>query len=162
MINVALTKATLDALKAKLKEARVNLNNDGPAMKQVAVYLDQWVQKNFKSKGGNVGGWEPFKYGGRLTRKSKASAQSIDGKKWINGSAVLLQDTGAMRISYLPFVRKGIAGIGSELPYTKAHEEGDSAHNIPQRRILPKDEEVRPMIIQILDNFVLVSTRALR
>jgi len=156
-ISVTPNKATIEAAKRKLAAARDGLKNNGVAMRQVAVFLDQWVQRNFQSKGGKVGGWEPFKYGGRLTTKAKANAQSIDGKRWVNGSAALLQDTGALRLSFLPFVRQGSAGIGSDLPYSKAHEEG--SNDLPQRRMLPKTAEVQVDVKEILDNFVLLTIR---
>lgn len=168
--NVHLNKSTVEAFKAKLSAAREGLKQEGVAMKQVAVMLDSWVQRNFKDKGSNVGGWAPYKYGGRLAVKNpskskakktpnKANAQSIDGRRWINGSAVLLRDTGALQHSFLPFIRKGTAGIGSELLYSKPHEDGDSSRNLPQRRMLPKNADVDVQVLKILDNFVRVSIR---
>ena len=61
-----------------------------------------WVQKNFKGEGKAVGGWAPFKAGGRW-RKGFG----------LDTSAKLLQDTGALRASFLPFASKTDAGIGS-------------------------------------------------
>lgn len=161
-VAIQLNKAASDAFKARLKAARVGLQNDGVAMRQVAVFLDSWVQRNFKGKGGNVGGWAGYTYGGRLVRKSKATAYSKEARRWINTNAVLLQDSGALRHSFLPFVRKGVAGIGSDLPYSKTHEEGDDERNLPQRRILPEDSEVRAQVFEILDNFVLLRIRPLK
>lgn len=166
-ISVSVNQPVLDTLKAKLAAARDGLKNDGPAMRQVAVYLDQWVQRNFKGQGSNVGNWVPFTYGGRLALKDaskskakkkmmQANAQSIDGHRWINTSAQLLQDTGALRLSFLPFVRKGLAGIGSDLPYSKPHEDGEG---VPQRRMLPKNAEVETPVFSILENFVTVQLR---
>lgn len=156
-ISVTPNKATIDAAKKKLQAARAGLKSDGVAMRQVAVFLDQWVQKNFTGKGEKVGGWAPFTYGGRLTTKRKSNAQSIDGKRYINGVASLLQDTGALRHSFLPFVRQGTAGIGSDLPYSKPHDEGTK--DLPQRRLLPKKAEVQVDVKLILDNFVFMQIR---
>ena len=156
-ISIQPNKATIDAFKRKFKDARDGLKNDGVAMRQVAVFLDQWVQRNFQSKGGNVGGWEPFTYGGRLTTKKKSNAQSIDGKRYINGNAMLMQDTGALRHSFLPFVKMGTAGIGSDLQYSEPHEKGGK--NVTQRRLLPKTAEVQGDVKEILDNFVLMRVR---
>lgn len=146
----------LDAMKRRLAEARGALANNLPAMKQVAVFLDQWVQRNFMGKGSKVGGWTPYTYGGRLTIKKKANAKSIDGRRYINGSAQLLQDTGTLRHSFLPFVRLGDAGIGSDLPYSKPHNDGEG---VPQRRLLPYKNEVRGDVKQILENFVVLRVR---
>lgn len=157
MIRVEVNKAVLEAFKAKLKAARDALNSDGPAMRQVAIFLDSWVQRNFSSSGKGAGGWEPYKYGGRLGLKRKSNAKSIDGHHWINTNAKLLLNTGRLRLSFLPFIRKGIAGIGSDLPYAKAHDEGSKS--VPQRRILPINKEVQTDVFTILDNFVVVQTR---
>lgn len=164
-VNVQLTKETVAALKAKLKQAREDLRNDGVVMRQCAIFLDQWVQRNFQSLGGKVGKWEPYKYGGRLTtldpkaksHHGRANAQSIDGHRYINTSAKLLQDSGALKHSFLPFIRKGIAGIGSELPYSKPHDEG--TNGMIQRRMLPETSEVQADIREILDNFLVIQIR---
>ena len=147
----------IDALKDRQKEARTLLKQDGVVMRQIAVYLDQWVQRNFQSSGGKVGGWEPFKYGGRLTSKAKGSAQSISGHKYVNGSAKLLIDTGALRLSFLPFSQLGNAGIGSDLPYSKYHEDGTKS--VQQRRILPVESEVVGDVKEILENWISVTIR---
>ncbi len=147
----------IDALKEKQKEARELLKQDGVVMRQIAVFLDRWVQKNFQSSGGNVGGWEPFKYGGRLTTKKKGNAISIDGHHYINGSAKLLMDSGALRLSFLPFTQLGNAGIGSELPYSKFHEDG--TNHLPQRRILMKEEEVVGDVKEIMSDWVRVTLK---
>lgn len=156
-VDVQLKKATLEAFKRKLTAAREDMSKNLPAMQQVAVFLDQWVQQNFQGKGAKVGGWVGYTYGGRLTTKKKATAQSIDGKRWVNGAAALLQDTGALRHSFLPFIRLGVAGIGSDLPYSEPHEKGSD--NLPQRRLLPKESEVRVEVKEILDNFVMLRVR---
>lgn len=156
-IDVQLNKRTVDALKEKLKAAREGLLNDGAVMRQVAVFLDQWVQRNFQSEGDKVGGWAPFKYGGRIVRKKGAKAQSIEGHRYIDGSAKMLQDTGALRHSFLPFIRKGIAGIGSDLPYSKPHEDG--MKGLPQRRMLMKTADVQVDLREILDNWLLITLK---
>jgi len=104
--------------------------------KKISIYLDRWVQLNFKGEGKPIGGWVPFKSGGR------------------NGdtSAKLLQDTGRLRASFLPFSSKKTAGVGSDLDYSKAHEEG-SGH-VPQRRILPERAEVLKDVITIYENHI--------
>jgi len=158
-VDVHVTNETLKVLKARLAEARTKLSNDGVAMKKVAVYLDQWVQGNFRTRGGKVGGWQPFKYGGRATSKKKANAQSIDSHRWINTSAVLLQDTGHLRMSFMPFIKGGSAGIGSDLPYSAAHESGLPEQGLPQRRMLPTDADVGADVREIMEQHLLVTLK---
>lgn len=167
-VEIKIDERSLADVKARLKVAHEKLRDEGVGMRRVAVFLDQWVQRNFQTEGGNVGRWAPFKYGGRLTTKTKlsggkrvrnkgATAQSIVGRKHVNSNARLLMDTGTLRHSFLPFVRGGIAGIGSDLPYSKAHEEGLPESGVPQRRMLPKINEVQANVTEIMDQWVRLS-----
>ena len=113
--------------------------------KKISIFLDNWVQKNFKTQGQMVGGWEPFKIGGRW----------IKGKGLDTG-AKLLQDTGRLRASFLPFASKNDAGIGSDLPYSKIHQEGKG---VPKRRVLPQKGEVFDDAKKILENHVIKSIK---
>jgi len=102
--------------------------------------LDSWVQRNFKTQGGKVGGWKPFKYGGRLNYDGKGSHVRIPTPwgvtdAWADTSAKLLQDKGLLRLSFTPFSSKKEAGIGSDLDYSETHNE--------KRRMLPISSEVR-------------------
>lgn len=132
-------KKQLTHLKKRNDDMTKELQQMETANAAVSIYLDKWVQDNFKTEGGNVGGWEPFAYGGRV------------GAKGIDTSAKLLQDTGRLRASFLPFATRTNAGIGSDLPYSKDHEEGIG---VTRRRILPERSEVWPMAKKIYDNFV--------
>jgi len=115
------------------------LRNMRPAMKQVSVFLDAWVQQNFKTEGGKVGGWDPFKAGGRYV------------KGVLDTSAKLLQSTGTLRGSYRAFATSNNAGIGSDLPYAKVHEDG---LGVPARRMLPEGPDVMPEVRDILASYV--------
>lgn len=104
--------------------------------KQIAVFLRKWVLTNFKEEGRPVGGWLPFKAGGRRG----------------DSDAKLLVDTGILRNSFNEFFSRKNAGVGSELDYAKKHDEGDPTINLPQRRILPKESEVVSDIEKIYEN----------
>lgn len=108
---------------------------------RIAAFLDTWVQRNFESEGGNVGGWEPFAAGGR----------------WIPGvgldeSAKLLQDTGAMRASFSSFYDDEEVGVGSDMDRSQWHDQGTPT--IPSRRLLPEREEVIEPILDIYNAFI--------
>ena len=106
--------------------------------KQAAIMLDKWVQKNFKNEGRGLSDrWPPFKIGGRWIKGSGVDA-----------SAKLLQDTGALRASHMPFHNKDDAGIGSNLPYSKAHQLGEG---VPQRRTLPERGEVEKALQDLFE-----------
>lgn len=144
MINVSITP-TLEQVKVRATEMRKALSDRRDVNKRLMVYLDQWVQHNFRSEGGKVGGWKPLAAGGRW--KTSAS-----GRRRFDPSAKILQDTGRLRISFYPFERGETVGIGSDIPYSKKHEEGEDG--LPQRRMLPKPSEVRDDVKRIYDHFV--------
>lgn len=107
---------------------------------RIAVFLDGWVQRNFKSEGGFVGGWQKFKAGGRRIKGS------------IDRSAKLLQDTGRLRASFLLFSNSKNAGIGSDIHYAKKHNDG--LEGLPKRRMLPKEQEIKSDIKDIYTGFI--------
>jgi len=133
----------------RLAKARKNLAASKPAMKKVSVFLDRWVQDNFKSEGGKVGGWKELAAGGRWVRG-----------RGLDTSAKVLQDTGRGRASFTPFASKNDAGIGSDLPYMRDHDRGEQGQE--QRRILPEGDEVHDEVEEILDDHVKLSFKTER
>jgi len=128
----------------KLRELVRKVKNPMPANREVSIWLMRWLNNNFKSEGGNVSGWLPFKHGGRI----KGGV--------IDTNAKLLQDTGRLRSSFSPFYSRKIAGIGSDLSYSITHELGYPHKNIPARRMLPlaSDKAVERGIIRIYDRWI--------
>lgn len=170
MIEIKAESALSDIDRAKAQQALIAdaMRTAHPAFLQVSVMLDQWVKRNFQTQGGNIGGWVPFAYGGRLAPKEPGKRGGVYAKRggkrppaanaksdgrWINTSAMMLQDTGALRMSTLPFATAAEAGVGSFLPYAKTHQEGEG---VPQRRILPEREEVLPQAVEIFERWVRV------
>jgi len=157
------TKQQLADLKRRYNEAGQEIKQLNNPHARIAVFLDGWVQRNFKTEGGKVGGWKPFKNGGRVSAnetKGSESFQSYVGFKsgggfvadgFLDRSAKLLQDTGRLKLSVIPFSSKANAGIGSDLPYSKPHNEGKG---VPKRRILPVFGEVKSDVERIYAGFV--------
>lgn len=135
-------------VRERLKRMRKDVGDMRTPYAQAATYLDRWVQKNFKTEGGNVGGWAPLKFGGRWSQRG--------GGRFFDSAAKVLQDTGRLRQSFLPFVTRRDAGIGSDLPYAKKHAEGkgEAGRKLPKRRMLPTQREVRKDIREILNAHV--------
>lgn len=132
-------KGDLEKLNKRLKKAAKNAADLLPAHKRVATFLDGWVQQNFKSQGGNVGGWDPLDRGGRWIRG-----------KGLDFTAKILQHTGDLRLSHQPFATRDNAGIGSDLPYSEFHDEGIG---VPQRRTLPEESDVKAEVYDIFEGF---------
>ena len=138
-------KPTLEQVRIRQEAVRKSLNDRRDVNKNVMVHLDQWIQLNFRSEGKKVGGWAPLAAGGRWKT-------SVSGGRSFDPDAKILQDTGRLRGSFVPFQRGHKVGIGSDVPYAKKHEEG--LENLPVRRMLPKRSEVLPAIRKIFDKFV--------
>jgi phage gpG-like protein len=135
-------------VKTKLQRRLNKISDLKPANKKASIFLDQWVQRNFKSSGGNVGGWRPFRAGGRWVGTGR-------GRRF-DPSAKLLMDTGNLRASFHPFFSATDAGIGSDLEYALYHEEGKG---VPQRRMLPRHDEVDEHLFHIYDKHVELHTK---
>lgn len=113
---------------------------------RMAVLLQRWVDDNIKSEGGKVGGWVPFKHGGRRERGGA-----------INYSAKLLQRTGVLRRSFQPKWDDDSASIGSQLPRALYHHHGTRV--LPARRLLPQVHEGRQMGQRVIADFMKQMTR---
>lgn len=142
-MTVVKVKGAKDVVR-KIRQLGKELGDMGSSMKQVSVFLDRWVKENFGTQGGKVGGWKKLKAGGRYAGKGT-------NRKFDPG-ANILRDTNRLNASFKPFFTKLNAGIGSELPYSKTHDQG--TNKIPQRRILMRAAEVRKDVSKILDLFL--------
>lgn len=142
-ISIKVNSLSAKAAKRKMRQLQKKIPNLTVPHKQISIMLDAWVLRNFKNEGRIVGGWPPFKLKGR--RKKGGG---------IDSSAKLLQDTGVLRRSFTPFSNRHTAGIGSEIKYAKPHEFGDSKRNLPQRRMLPKEKEIRRQVFEIYENYI--------
>jgi len=134
-------KPSEEILRARFTAAMRKVKNTVIPFKKISIFLDSWVQRNFKTQGGKVGGWKKLKAGGRYVSKGKT--------RHFDKSAMILNDFGRLKSSFLPFSSKGNAGIGSDLPYSKQHNEGKD--NVPKRRILPVDKEVLGKATKIIN-----------
>lgn len=138
-----LVKPAFDQVKRRVKRKLDQISNLSLPYKRASVYLHKWVIDNFQSEGGKVGGWQPF---------SPVTLAAIERNDPGRIPAKLLQKTGALRQSFVPFSTKRNAGVGTGLPYSQPHEEG--LGNVPQRRMLPEREEVLDDIRKILNDHI--------
>lgn len=109
------------------------------AYKRASVWLHKWVIENFETEGEKVGKWAPF---------SPVTLAIIERADPGRMPAKLLQKSGALRQSFVPFANSRNAGVGSALPYAEAHHEG--AGRLPERRLLPRKSEVIKPLREVL------------
>ncbi len=124
-----IVRPTIQELRRRLEKKRIAVMDLRTPYARAAVLLDQWVQKNFKSEGGKVGGWVPF-------AKNKDGIPLVEVREPDRAPAKLLQRTGRLRSSFSPFANTKQAGIGSDLPYAETHHKGTG--NAPERPLLPE------------------------
>lgn len=175
---------------AVLRKLRWMATEVGPERRAVinrklSVQMQGWVLRNFKSEGklATPGGWKPHalstiigrarkirgkekrKYVRKLYRQGKTrdqvSALSAKGyNKPLLGRFPILQDTGSLRASFLPFSDANEAGIGAvqyvnfkrrgKPPPTdlaKVHEFGGG--HVPRRPMLPNVRQSMQMAMQV-------------
>jgi len=144
------TVGDANSIKRGLRVAAAGIKRTRIPNRQISVWLLRWVNENFKSQGGKVGGWKPFKLGGRR----------LPGGQ-IDRSAKLLQDTGRLRASFSPFHSRRFAGVRSRLPYSITHDLGLPHRNLPARRMIPigSDQDVRRAVIRIYSAHIRKVTR---
>lgn len=145
-------KRSSDQVQRKLKQLQDDVSGTASggirltfAHLRISQVLLTWVNKNFQSEGGKVGGWKPLKLGGRWVGKGK--------NRKFDADASILTDTAVLKGSFAPFADKKRAGIGSDLEYSYPHEVGLPHRNLPSRRMLPEelDDELNKKIIKIYD-----------
>lgn len=120
--------------------------------RQVSIALYGIVLRNFRDSSSDGKAWSPFKAGGRWEGRGKA--------RYLDTSAQLLLDTGALRASFAPFADANQAGVGAKnyvpkstggAPWDLAaiHEFG--TRNIPARPMLPTLEQGLGVAIKVYD-----------
>lgn len=176
----------LKELEAELRRERERLKQQEALssdwmvmMKKVGVFLDRWVQLNFRSEGGKVGGWTPLApstIAGRVRRNLRSTRQgrNIRGRTSAvpisAGRFKMLQVSGRLRSSYHPFAKKDDAGIGSKIPYAEPLHKGASkpgtAWRLPARPQVPEhkhvDRDIRKIIGGHVDSIKAGFARAFR
>ena len=140
--------------------------NPRALLKAIGEAQVRWINKNFDTSGGMVGGWAPL------------SPNTIAGRR--RGSNKPLQDTGALRRSLNHYEVHGDreVTIGSNLPYAAPVTEGSRPHvivpvnakalrfmttegvkfavrvmhpGLPERRALPNQVEAKEMAVALIN-----------
>lgn len=83
---------------------------------QWAVLALNWINRNFQSEGGMVGGWKPL------------SPNTLAARR--GGSGRILQDTGQLRASFIPRWTSEDASVGSAMKTALWHEKGTDPYTI--------------------------------
>ena len=160
----------IDAVRLTLKLIEKDINEKKKPYKRALAILDRWVQENFKTEGGKVGGWAPLAvstfYGGIKGKHVTRTGISAEMKRHILNRKIL-QQKGFLKRNWKHIVTldecalvSTAAGGKNNYLYGSVHNTGTNKAGrnkktvIPQRRILPKDEEIWPKLMKCFDEHI--------
>ena len=138
----------LKQLLIRLNKLPPKLRRKEPMFKKIAVYLNQWMGKNFRQQGwlAHKKRWEKLKPA-TIARRRKGRGK---------GSIKILQDTGRGKASIKTYASTSQAKVFTRLSYMIAHQTGKG---VPERRILPEREQVMKKVVQIADMHIREAVR---
>lgn len=111
----------MERVKALLGRMRLKIVTRQQLHLRYAIIASNWVTKNFRQEGRLAGGWKPLKAGTLAGRRT--------------GAGRILQDTGLLRASFLPFWDAEKGGVGSADKRAEWHHEGTRPYVIrPKKR----------------------------
>lgn len=129
-----------------LEQLAKGVTHRAPIHQKIGVQLYGITMRNFREQGNNGIKWAPLKAGGRWVGQKGGKGKSrFKGTRRLDVSARILQDTGAMRQSFLSFWDDDVAGVGAasfreHADIAEAHEFGVPSRNLPARPMLPTRE----------------------
>lgn len=153
MIGVKVNGA--EVLQRKLNALAQKLRDRRTPNQALATELYAFVAKNFQTEGGMTerGAWEPL-------------AESTEEWKERRGYSMILQNTGMLRQSFMPFHDGEVAGVGAQALYGtdpdtgKAHPPDIAAvhefglGDVPERPMLPTQAQALGIAMQVYGVFV--------
>ena len=130
-------------LQACIKKRSRTLADRKKTNAQALALVDQWIQKNFQEEGTRSAGgkWKPL-----------AASTIKQRKRNKKGSVKILQDTGTMRSRWKHLFTPTTAVIQSGVYYSMFHDKGTK--RMPQRKITPTKEQIKPIIKDLFDKFI--------
>jgi len=144
--NMIEIKIDTDRMQRSLSQVASRIDDRKATNKAVSVELYGWVVRNFKAQGGltESRSWAPLK---PATIKAKAK----------HGYRMILQNTGALRQSFVPFSSNDEAGVGAaqmvgkDRPTDLAAIHQYGTEHIPARPMLPSRRQALEIAIKVYD-----------
>lgn len=124
-------------LQARLNRAGAALKNRKRLNHNAVTLVDKWIQQNFQSEGGKVGGWEPLS---PLTIKARRGSR-----------ARILQDRGWLKSRWDLIADARQAKIVSKTSYGYFHDKGKG---VPKRQIIPTVRQIQPELQKLYNHFI--------
>lgn len=109
---------------ARVRAILTRISNKATTREQLhmrfAIIALNWINKNFVTEGGLVGGWKPL------------SPNTLAGRR--GGSGRILQNTGQLRASFVPAWSSESARVGSPMAIAAYHEKGTDPYIIRPKK----------------------------
>ena len=137
--------------KRRMSERSKRLKNTKKVNLAAIVAIDSWVQQNFKSEGDLAGGgspWEPL------------SPQTLLRRRKEGKGAKILQDIGQLKSRWKHQASARDAKLQSGVDYGTYHDSDkprkmkDGKPILPKRKILPTQEQAKPILKKIYEFFI--------
>ncbi len=139
MVEIVVKVNGTSKVAENLSRAASKLRDRRIPNRAIGVKLHQWFTDNFDRDGGKVGGWPPL------------AASTIARKKRF-GKEKMLVISGRLKNSFVQFSDNDRVGIGSEVPYSKFHQEGTK--RLPRRELLPRRADVEDIGLKVYNFYV--------
>lgn len=155
MIEAKITRASEIKLQRRFSQLAADLKDRRIPNKQISIDLYSFTMRNFQTEGVTVTGarWPELAAGGRWVGSGP--------NRYFDRSAKLLQDTGQLRNSFVPFSDNDMAGVGAQRmsrsdgapsDLAEIHQEG--LGHMPQREMLPRRQSALEMAVKIYARWV--------
>ena len=131
-----------------VREKQNKLKKQSTANKAAVTYVDKWIQDNFKTDGKKAHGRE-WKELAPSTLLWKANR-----KRKPTQNPQILRDTGYLKDRWKHLFSHSMAAIQSGVPYGVYHDSDLPRRKLPQRKILPRYQQVWPDIKKIFRLFL--------
>lgn len=141
MISATISGRSIQQVTRRLDRLQAAMEDTTQPNRQASIAMYGWLIRNYDREGALIGGWAPL------------APRTVAEKKEIGKERMLVR-SGALRQSYVPFHTKENAGVGSELSYSKPHQEGNPARNLPARPMLPPRDVVLDIGIRVYGDYV--------
>jgi phage virion morphogenesis protein len=133
-------------VRGRLRAVALKIGDRRLVNRQLAAQLYAETMRNFATESFDGVPWAPLQ---KATVKAKAK----------KGYERILQNTGALRQSFLPFSDNDEAGVGAlstreHAELSEIHQYGAPARNIPARPMLPGEARARGIALEVYDLFV--------
>lgn len=149
LIGISLQK--IGAWSEKFKNISLGLSDQRIAHERAMIFIDQWIQRNFRSSGQMAmggSGWKPLAESTKMRRRHGTNKKR-------QGQVAILQDTGWLRRAWKHDFSPWRVAVQSMTPYGIYHDSDAPRKKLPQRRIVPRKKQVKDDIMRIYRNHMI-------